>query len=152
MSDHVTFPVESVHVMMFARAVGHPEAHVSPGDGRSPAPPTFTEARQHFVPDYAWRPRTDRPWIGSGSQSSGVEGEVSEEVVLHAEQHFEYRRHVTVGDVLTSTTKPGRTWHKVSRHGHRLTFRERIDEFVDAGGDIVVTSTVVEVATVAGES
>jgi peroxisomal enoyl-CoA hydratase 2 len=149
MNEQLTFPVEAVHVMMFARAVGSPDAQMSSG-GPTLAPPTFTEARQQFVPDYEWRPRTDRPWVGSASDATGMETSPLEGVVLHAEQHFEYRRPVVVGDLLTVSTRPGRAWEKTSRRGHRLSFRERVDEFVDVDGDIVVISTVVEVSTVTG--
>lgn len=150
MTDPVTFPVEAVHVMLFARAVGRPDATVSFSGEAVLAPPTFTEARQQFLPEYQWRPRTDRPWIGSGAEATGVDAAPPGDVVLHAEQHFEYRRPIVVGDVLTSSTRPGRTWSKTSRRGHRLDFRERVDEFADADGEIVLVSTVVEVTTVAG--
>ena len=34
---------------------------------------------------------------------------------LHAEQHFEYHRHLRPGDVLRAETRPGKTWEKEGR-------------------------------------
>ncbi|GIS20739.1 MAG: hypothetical protein CM15mP120_26550 [Pseudomonadota bacterium] len=47
---------------------------------------------------------------GSGGGGGGGGG-------LHAEQHFEYHRHIGPGDVLTAEVKPGKTWEK---EGKRL--------------------------------
>ncbi|MCW2830453.1 MAG: hypothetical protein JWP31_1145 [Aeromicrobium sp.] len=148
--DGVVFPVESVQAMLFARAVGQ-----EPSDGGvTVVPPTFTEVRQQFIPGYAWRPHHGQPWVGSGASASGTPTHESTpaEVVLHAEQHFEYRRHVRVGDVLTASTRPGRSWEKSSRQGHTLAFREIVTEFADERGEVAVISTAVEVTVPAGGS
>ncbi len=39
---------------------------------------------------------------GGGSAAAG----------LHAEQHFEYHLPLKAGDVLSATTKPGKSWEK----------------------------------------
>jgi hypothetical protein len=63
---------------------------------------------------------------------------------LHAEQHFTYHRTPRVGDVLSSTTKPGERWEKTGRSG-KLVFSEQITEFRDAAGELVVTARSVGV-------
>jgi hypothetical protein len=153
-TNEIEFPVESVHVRLFSRAVGGEAVfelgrgvaeHPSPGGPI--APPTFTESLQLFTPDYRWRPTFDRPWVGSGATPSGVERVPTDEAVLHAEQHFEYRRHIRVGDRLTARSRPGRSWTKQNRRGELLVFREIVTEFSDQSGEIAVISTAVEVET-----
>jgi N-terminal half of MaoC dehydratase len=83
----------------------------------------------------------ETPWHGSG----GGAGLVTQGAGgLHAEQHFVYHRPIRVGDVLVPTTRPGRTWEKQGRSG-RLGFRERITEFRDEAGRLVVTAVSVSV-------
>ena len=53
------------------------------------------------------RPQHGQPWFGSAKEASGVTGKASSSGGLHAEQHFEYHRHLKPGDVLTVETKPG---------------------------------------------
>ena len=57
---------------------------------------------------------------------------------LHAEQHFEYVRHPRVGETLTFAERVGRSWQRVGRRAGRLTFTERITDFRDAAGDVIV--------------
>jgi hypothetical protein len=66
---------------------------------------------------------------------------------LHAEQHFEYHRHPRVGDVLTATVKPGKTWEKEGRRAGKLVFTETITEYRDQDGELVITARGVGVRT-----
>jgi N-terminal half of MaoC dehydratase len=135
------FPVESGHVLTFTRALGAADP-----DGGLPvagdvAPPTFAIASAQFDPEYPLRPRAGTPWHGSG----GGAGLVTEGAGgLHAEQHFVYHRPIRVGDVLVPTSRPGQAWEKEGRSG-RLRFRERITEFRDEAGQLVVTAVSVSV-------
>ena len=129
-------PVEAGHVLAFRRAVGELDAVL---DEDAPAPPTFLMAADHFDPAYGRRPRQGEAWVGSPSVPTGAVG-------FHAEQVFEYHRHPRPGDVLTATTRPGRTWDKEGRRGGRLRFTETVTEYVDADGLPVVTATWVSVS------
>ena len=51
------------------------------------------------------------------------------------------------GDVLTVETKPGETWEKESKRAGKLTFRERITEYRDQNGELVITARGVGVTT-----
>jgi acyl dehydratase len=155
--DSVSFPVEAGHVMFFARAVYDDNPVYRDADhaarseaGAILAPPTFTQVWQQFVPDYAWRPAIGKPWVGSGATPSGCERPAGSASVLHAEQHYEYHRHVRVGDVLTMTTRDGARWEKRGRRG-LLRFREFVTEFRDQDGELVVTGRTVEVETASPE-
>lgn len=148
------FPVEAGHVLMFARAIGDPNpVYADPGHaagtelGGVIAPPTFVEAGAHFDPDYPLRPRPGEPWFGSGREPSGTAAGRGDGAGLHAEQRYEYHRPVRVGDVLSASTRPGRTWEKVGRRAGRLTFTETVTEYHDEHGDLVVTATSVSVRT-----
>ena len=128
------FPVEFGHIMTFARAVGDPNPIYSDPDAAI-APPTFAIASAQFDPEYPLRPTPGEEWYGSGR----VAGLVKEGAGgLHAEQHFEYHRHIRVGDVLTANTYPGESWQKSGRSG-RLVFTQQITEFRDQAGELVVT-------------
>lgn len=151
--DGLSFPVEPSHVMLFARAVydDNPiycDAGYAAGTdvGGVIAPPTFTQAWQQFAPDYPWRPAIGEPWVGSGATPSGRAVDQGSSSVLHAEQHYEYHRHVRVGDVLTMSVREGARWEKTGRRG-RLEFREFLTEFRDQDGELVVTARTVEVET-----
>jgi acyl dehydratase len=138
------------------------------------APPTFVAAAAQFDPDYGLRPRPDVPWFGSGKHPSGMmrprpaaaaapaaEGEGGGEARpagrggggggggggLHAEQHYEYHRHVRPGDVLTAKTRPGRTWEKESKRAGKLKFRETITEYFDQNGELVIVARGVGMST-----
>jgi len=164
------FAVEASHIMMFARAIGDKnpiycdEAHAkSTEPGTIIAPPTFVQASAQFDPDYNLRPKIGETWFGSGKNPSGLmggsggKGESSSDSEdsgsggvgrgLHAEQHFEYHRHLKPGDVLSATTKPGETWEKQGRRAGKLVFSETITEYRDQDGNLVITARGVGVQT-----
>ena len=66
---------------------------------------------------------------------------------LHAEQHFEYHRHVGPGDVLTAEVKPGKTWEKEGKRSGKLVFSETITEYRDQNGELAITARGVGVRT-----
>ena len=76
-----------------------------------------------------------------------MEGKASSSGGLHAEQHFEFHRHIRPGDVLTVETKPGNTWERESKRAGKLTFRESITEYRDQKGELVITARSVGVTT-----
>jgi acyl dehydratase len=145
----LTFPVEASHIMMFARAIGdeNPVYHDPSVAGGIIAPPSFPQAVAQFDPNYVLRPKPGQPWFGSGATPSGIEGKPVATGMLHAEQHFEYHRHVRPGDVLTVEMVPGRTWEKESKRAGKLVFRERITEYRDQAGELVITARSVGVTT-----
>lgn len=152
----VYFPVETGHILMFARAIGdlnpvyRDESSAAAVDvGGVIAPPTFVQASAQFDPDYSLRPRIGEPWLGSGRSASGKSSSPDTNRVsgsLHAEQHFEYHLPVRPGDILTATTVPGRNWEKRGRSG-RLLFAEFITEFRNQRGELAVTARGVGVRT-----
>jgi acyl dehydratase len=151
-----SFPFEAGHIMMFARSIGDPNPtyydaeKAKEGDaGGMVAPPTFIQASAQFNPDYFLRPKIGEPWFGSGKEPTGVQraesaGGGGGVVGLHAEQHYEYHRPMRPGDVLTSTSKEGKSWEREGRSGH-LQFSESITEWRDADGNLVVTARSVGV-------
>ena len=153
------FPVEAGHVMMFARSVGDDNQIYYDADyaaatecGGVVAPPTFVQASAQFDPDYFLRPKVGEPWFGSGGSPTGVKREGSGGGGgggggLHAEQRYVYHRHPKVGDLLTATTKPGKTWEKEGRRSGKLVFSETVTEYRDQNGELVVTATGVGVRT-----
>ena len=150
----ITFPVEATHIMMFARAVGddNPVYHdaekaKATEAGGIIAPPTFPQAVAQFDPNYHLRPKTTEKWFGSAKGPSGIEGKPSSSGGLHAEQHYEYHRHLRPGDVLTVETKPGKEWEKESKRAGKLKFRERVTEYRDQNGELVITARGVSVTT-----
>jgi acyl dehydratase len=150
----IAFPIELGHVMLFARAVGDPNPIYHDATyaaqtalGHVTAPPTFTEALQHYIPDYPFRPYVGKPWIGSAAAPTGVQAPSESRPVLHAEQHFTYHRPIVVGEVLTATSRAGDEYDKQGRRGGRLIFSEVITEFRDPHGELVVTSRQVGVET-----
>jgi acyl dehydratase len=156
------FPVEEGHVLTFARAIGDdnpvyrdPEYAAASEAGGIIAPPTFTIASAQWDQDYPLRPKPGVKWWGSGARPVPVptDGEPPQKHggsapkgsgALHAEQHFTYHRPVRVGDVLSSTSRPGKTWEKTGRSG-KLVFSEQVTEFRDASGELVVTARSVSV-------
>ncbi len=153
-----SFPVEAGHVMMFARSVGDDNQIYYDADyaaatecGGVVAPPTFVQASAQFDPDYFLRPKVGEPWFGSGGSPTGVKREGSGGGGggggLHAEQRYVYHRHPKVGDLLTATTKPGKTWEKEGRRSGKLVFSETVTEYRDQNGELVVTATGVGVRT-----
>jgi hypothetical protein len=150
----ITFPVEASHIVMFARALDDtnpvyhdPEAARRAEPGGIIAPPTFVQAVAQFDPAYHMRPKHGEPWFGSGKTASGIEGKPASSGTLHAEQHFVYHRHPHPGDVLTVEYRQGRTWEKEGRRAGKLLFRERIAEFRNQNGELVVTARSVGVTT-----
>lgn len=151
------FPVEASHILMFARSVGDENRIYSDEDyarGTEPgtiiAPPTFAQASAQFDPDYFLRPKVGKPWFGSGKEATGVqkkEGGGGGGGGLHAEQHFEYHRHLRPGDVLTATEKPGKKWEKQGKRSGKLIFSETITEYRDQNGELVITARGVGVQT-----
>ncbi|MFZ5931411.1 MAG: FAS1-like dehydratase domain-containing protein [Pseudomonadota bacterium] len=157
------FPVEYTHIMMFARSVGddnpiyHDEEYAKKSEvGGIIAPPTFAQASAQFDPNFILRPQVGKPWLGSGKTPTGitpkpkVEGEKKEGGGgggLHAEQHFEYHRHLRPGDVLSVTVKPGKKWEKEGKRSGKLKFSETISEYRDQKGELVITARGVGVQT-----
>jgi len=146
-----TFPIEAGHIMMFARSIGETnpvyydaEAAKKTEAGGIIAPPTFVQASAQFDEDYFLRPKPGQPWFGSGKNPTGIQraagGGGGGGGGLHAEQHYEYHRPLRAGDVLTSTTKPGKTWEKEGRRGGKLIFSESVTEFRNQDGELVVTA------------
>ena len=156
MSDERTFPVEATHILMFARSVNDDNPIYADAEyakstevGKIIAPPTFAQAVAQFTPDYPLRPKVDEPWFGSGKEATGTPNPpgAGGGGGLHAEQEFIYHRHLSPGDVLTVTTKPGKTWEKQGKRGGKLTFSETITEYHDQNGELVVTARGVGVRT-----
>ena len=153
------FAVEASHLMMFARSVADDNQIYYDADyaattepGSIIAPPTFAQSSAQFDPDYFLRPKVGQPWFGSGKEPSGISrGEGSGGGGggggLHAEQHFEYHRHLQPGDVLSATVKPGKTWEKESKRAGKLMFSETVTEYRDQNGELVITATGVGVRT-----
>ncbi|HSV02735.1 MAG TPA: MaoC family dehydratase N-terminal domain-containing protein [Phenylobacterium sp.] len=153
------FPIEAGHIMMFARSVGDDNPIYYDADyaqtteaGSVIAPPTFPQSSAQFDPDYFLRPKIGQPWFGSGKTPTGVQraaggGGGGGGGGLHAEQHFEYHRHLKPGDVLTATVKPGKTWEKEGRRSGKLIFSESITEYRDQNGELVITARGVGVRT-----
>jgi hypothetical protein len=159
------FPIEAGHILMFARSIGDPNPIYSDEEyakdtevGHIVAPPTFVQASAQFDPDYILRPKIGQPWFGSGREATSVRREPSSGGGggggsgggvgrgLHAEQHFEYHRHLQPGDVLSATTRPGERWEREGRSG-KLVFSETITEYRDQNGELVITARGVGVLT-----
>ena len=143
---------------MFARSVAdgnqiyHDEDYAKGTEvGSIIAPPTFAQASAQFDPDYFLHPKLGEDWFGSGKEPTGVKRESSGSGGggggLHAEQHFEYHRHLKPGDVLTGTNKPGKTWEKEGKRSGKLVFSETVTEYRDQNGELVITATGVGVRT-----
>jgi len=154
------FLVEASHIMMFARSAGDanqiyydPEYAQTTEPGSIIAPPTFAQSSAQFDPDYFLRPKIGQPWFGSGKEPTGIKREAGGGGGgrggggLHAEQHFEYHRHLKPGDVLSATTRPGKTWEKESKRAGKLVFTESVTEYRDQHGELVITARGVGVRT-----
>ena len=157
------FPVEASHILMFARSVGDENPIYSDDDyasrtevGKVIAPPTFAQSSAQFDPDYFLRPKPGQPWFGSGKEPTGLKREESSSgggsgggvaSGLHAEQHFEFHRHISPGDVLSAQVKPGKTWEKQGKRSGKLVFNESITEYRDQNGELVITARSVGVRT-----
>jgi len=153
------FPVEESHILMFARSIGDPNPVYSDRDyaagtevGGIAAPPTFVQSSAQFDPDYFLRPKIGEDWFGSGKEPTGIKKKESGGGGgggggLHAEQHYVYHQPLKAGDVLTATTKPGKTWEKEGRRAGKLVFSESVTEYRNPDGELVVTATGVGVRT-----
>ncbi|HKA16538.1 MAG TPA: MaoC family dehydratase N-terminal domain-containing protein [Myxococcota bacterium] len=149
------FPVEAGHILLFARSIGDPnpiyadEAYARGTEcGGIIAPPTFAIASAQFDDSYPLRPQPGAPWLGSGREPTSrppSATDARDSRGLHAEQHFEYHRTMRAGDVLSATTRPGRSWEKEGRRGGKLLFSETITEYRDQEGELVVTTRTVGV-------
>ncbi|MDA0353170.1 MAG: MaoC family dehydratase N-terminal domain-containing protein [Chloroflexi bacterium] len=151
------FPVEAGHIMLFARSVGdtnqvyYDEDYAKTTEaGGIVAPPTFVQASAQWEDDYPLRPTIGQPWFGSGKEPTGVKRESSGGGGgggLHAEQHYEYHRHLRPGDVLHSVNKPGEKWERESKRAGTLKFSESITEYYDQNNELVITARSVGVQT-----
>jgi len=153
------FPVEASHIMMFARSIADDNQIYYDDDyaqdtepGTIIAPPTFAQASAQFDSEYFLRPKIGEDWFGSGKEPTGIKKTESSGGGgggggLHAEQHFEYHRHLKPGDVLTATNKQGETWEKESKRAGKLVFSESITEYRDQDGELVITARGVGVRT-----
>lgn len=137
-----TFVVEAGHIMMFRASLGGAETY----QDDALAPLTFTQASAHFDPESPLRPHDGRPWKGSGKAATGMGATSADaEGWLHAEQHFEYIRHVRAGETLIATSSPGKIWTKRGSSGASLHFAEEVTEFHDASGATAIVSRIVRV-------
>ena len=150
------FPVEASHIMMFARAVGdanriyHDQEYANSAEtGGIIAPPTFPRACSQFDPGYHLRPVMGVPWFGSGKEPTGLPKgtQPPSSGGLHAEQHFQYHRHIKAGDVLTVSSRPGESWEKEGKRSGKLRFTETIHEYRDQNGELVITARAIGVKT-----
>jgi hypothetical protein len=154
------FPIEASHIMMFARSIADGNQIYYDDDyaqGTEPgsiiAPPTFAQASAQYDENYFLRPKIGEPWFGSAKEATGVKREEGDGSGggggggLHAEQHFEYHRHLKPGDVLTAAIKPGKTWEKESKRAGKLMFSETVTEYRDQNGELVITARGVGVRT-----
>ena len=156
------FPVEASHIMMFARSIADDNQIYYDDDyaqdtepGTIIAPPTFAQASAQFDSEYFLRPKVGEDWFGSGKEPTGIKKTESSGGGggggggggLHAEQHFEYHRHLKPGDVLNATNKQGETWEKESKRAGKLVFSESITEYRDQNGELVITARGVGVRT-----
>lgn len=129
-------PVESAHVLQYARACGYDD------EERAVATPTFLVAVDTFDPDFDRRPRSDRPWFGpdDGREKKGASG-------FHAETEFVFERPIEVGEQLTARRRIGEVYTKEGGRGGRLMFTPMITEYFDATGALVATMTWTNVST-----
>ena len=149
------FPVEEGHIKLFARALGDGNPIYADLDyaSRSPlggviAPPTFSEAANHFDEDWPFRPRFGQPWFGSAANPSGVPGvRNGGGTAMHAETHFTYNRPLRPGMVLSVRPREGRRWEKSGPRSGRLTFSEVVSSFVDEQGEPVLDCATVALRT-----
>lgn len=155
------FPIEASHIMMFARSIADDNQIYYDDDyakdtepGSIIAPPTFAQASAQYDANYFLRPKIGEPWFGSAKEATGVKREEGggsggggSGGGLHAEQHFEYHRHLKPGDVLKAEVKPGKTWEKESKRAGKLMFSETVTEYRDQNGELVITARGVGVRT-----
>jgi hypothetical protein len=134
--NRFTVPVESAHVLQFARACGYED-----GPRNTPTP-TFLVAADTFDPEFDRRPRSDRPWFGpdDGREQKGASG-------FHASTEFDFVRPLVVGEVLHAEQRVGEVHTREGSRGGTLTFTPTITEFFDDAGDLVACLTWTNVTT-----
>ena len=154
MAEEIKMPVEGTHIMMFARSLLDENPIYSDSGfaansefGSIIAPPTFGRAVSQFDPDYQLRLKSGEKWFGSGKNPTGLDGPAPTTGGLHAEQHYEYHRHLKPGDQLTVVSEQGKTWEKQSKRAGLLNFTETIHKFHDQDGELVLTMRSVGVKT-----
>ena len=138
------FTIEAGAVAQFRRAIGIDGVA---NDASSAIPPTFVAAWSHWDPDWVYRPRADRNWHGSGIDSGTPAPNSGSGTSMHAEQHYVFHRDLVLGETLTVSRAPGKTWTKQSARAGTLTFSEEITTCAGADGQPVVTATRVMVVT-----
>lgn len=155
MADEFEFPVERTPILMFAAALGetnriyHDEAYARATPlGGVIAPPTFGVAAAHWDPTYPLRgvrriPEAPPRPAQSGERIGG--GNLTR--VLHGEQRFEYHQPLRPGMRLRVSERPGRSWEKEGKKGGKMRFSERITEYRDERGQLVLTATSVGIVT-----
>ena len=111
------------------------------------APPSFAQAVAQFDPDYHLRPAPGQKWFGSGKTPSGVEGKPRPPAACMRNSITNITATLRPGDVLTAETKPGQDWERESKRAGKLTFRERVTEYRDQKGELVITARGVGVTT-----
>lgn len=150
------FVVETGQIELFARALDDPNPIYSDAEYAARtecrgliAPPTFTQASEHWDPEYDRRPQHGEPWYGSGRDPIGPATRPGDGTGLgfHAEQEFEYHRPIHPGENLTASIREGRRWQRQGRRGGTLSFTEIITEYRDEAGERVVTARFVGVGT-----
>jgi len=162
MADGYRFHVDRTAILTFASALGETnriywdEAFAAETPlGGVIAPPTFAAASAHWNPDYGLRgvrqiPASStsepRPAPGAGGGEAAPEGGGIANF-LHAEQRYEYHQPLRPGMALEVRTRPGEQWTKEGRRGGTLHFSERVSEFRDGEGSLVMTATSVTVRT-----
>ena len=145
----------SHHMMMFMPRAGRDQpvyrrrgSIAKPSRAASSPRPALPRRWRSSIQISALPPKPGQPWFGSGhmarhraTEAGAVGG------ALHAEQHFEYHRALRPGDVLSVESRPGDTWERDSKRAGKLVFIERITEFRDQHGELVVTARSVGVRT-----
>ena len=142
--------IEQSPVMLFARAVkddnavyaSEQAAHAA-GFDRVPVPPTYT-----FVMSSAGAFPDLQPEGGTGSMYAASEGGDSasafarDGLFLHGEQHFEYHRPVSVGDVLEGRLRTSKPIARQARRGPmEVTYFQTT--WTDTAGERVVDEHIV---------
>ena len=147
------FPIEEGHIASFARSIGDANS-VFYGPGRALRRRRSCSRARSGTRTTSSGPKIGQPWFGSGKEPTGIKrdggaggGGGGGGGGLHAEQHYEYHRPLRVGDVLTATVKPGKTWEKEGRRAGKLVFSETVIEYRDQNGELVVTARGVGVRT-----
>jgi peroxisomal enoyl-CoA hydratase 2 len=145
------FPIEAGHIQLFARAIGDSNPIYSDQDYASQsslggiiAPPTFSEASNHFDEDWPFRPSWGPLPLNSTAPRTDIEPDNGNRgTALHAETHFVYHRPVRPGMVLSVNARLGRQWKKWGKRSGELKFHEIVSEFHADGTPVLDCTTVV---------